>query len=318
MAGGVIKPKKLFKGATIGVMAPSSRMDIERIERSVAKLQDYGFNVFLHPQCQAFDKGSAGTTGEKIKAFHDLFLDPAIDAVMAGRGGSRAIHMLDGLDYELICRHPKLFIGFSDITALHSAIYVQTGLSTVHGADLGRFDPELDLTCAEATVPYLLGDLQGTKWPSNYPMQIHKEGIAEGILFGGNLALLMATRSAGPKYFPDLEGKILIIEDVGEEKTSIDRMMGSLRLAGVFDRVAALVVGQMTNLKDTGTVSFERTIEEIMREHTAGMKGPVVLNAPIGHEHPNIPFPLGIKARLTAPSGGPAQLQLLESPFADA
>lgn len=318
MAGGIIKPKKLFKGATIGVMAPSGFATVERIERGVKGLTSQGFKVQIHPQCSLRDRGSGGTTKEKITALHDIFADPSIDAVWTSRGGSRAMHMLDGIDYELIRKNPKLFIGFSDTTALQSAFYARSNLSTIHGAHLVYFGHEETRLTTEATLSYLLGDWKNDLWPVDYPMQTLHSGESEGALFGGNMQTLMMLLAAGNGYVPDLHGKILVVEDVAEEKRSIDRMFGALRLAGVFDKVAGLIVGQMTGIVDTDTIPFDRTVEEIVLEHTAGIKGPVVLNAPIGHEHPNIPFPLGIKARLMAPAGGSAQLQLLESPFADA
>lgn len=318
MASGLIKPKKLKRGDTIGIMSPSGFATSERLESGIKSLASFGFKVHVHPQCFLRDRGSGGTTQEKITALHDLFADPAIDAVWASRGGSRAMHTLDGLDYDLIRANPKTLIGFSDTTALQSAIYTRSRLSTLHGPHAVYFGFENSRSTIEATLSFLLDDRKDNLWPSDYPTQTLQSGDAEGVLFGGNMLTLVTLMAAGDSYFPDLRGKILIVEDVAEEKRSLDRMFGALRLRGVFDQIAALVVGQMTNIADTDTVPFDRTVEEIVREHTSAMRGPVVLNAPIGHEHPNVPFPIGIRARLTAPANGAPQLQLLESPFSDA
>ncbi len=318
MASGVSKPKKLFKGATIGVMSPSGFATSERLDRGVANLIAQDFKVKVHPQCLLRDYGSGGTTQDKITALHALFVDPSIDAIWASRGGSRAMHMLDGIDYALVRANPKLLIGFSDTTALASALYARSNLSTVHGPHIVYFGFDDSRVTTQTTISFLMGDWQNYGWPLDYPIKILRTGEVEGELFGGNMQTLMALLPAGQSYVPDLQGKILIVEDVAEEKRSLDRMFGALRLAGVFEKIAGLIVGQMTNIADTDTIPFERTLEEIVLEHTVGMKGPIVFNAPIGHEHPNIPFPIGVKARLMAPAGGIAQLQLLESPFADA
>lgn len=313
----LIKPKKLQAGGTIGIMSPSGYMLPERVERGKAQLEALGFNVVVHPQTCSRYYGAAGTTEEKINALHDLFADPAIDIVMTSRGGSRAIHMLDKINYDLIRKNPKIFIGYSDITALLSAFYTKANLCGIHGAQLAGFDPTKNMVTAELTLPFLMGDWSNCVWPQEYPIETLQSGEAEGILFGGNLHLLYALAASGNNYIPDMKGKILIVEDVGEEKRSIDRMFGALRLRGVFNEISGLVVGQMTEIMDTDHIPFERDIADIVREHTQGFKGPIVLNAPIGHEHPNIPFPLGIRAQLTAENNA-ASLKLLESPFSDA
>lgn len=317
---GVIKPNKLKRGDTIGIFGSSTVVDPAQIENSAAQLRAAGFNVLIHPQTYAVDRGSAGTTDEKVAAFHELVADRSVNAILSARGGARALHMLDKIDYDLVKRNPKIIMGFSDVTTLLSAIYVKTGLVTFHTITAGGYHTDRPQISPQKTVPFLMGDWPGLSWPSDYPTEVIRDGDATGALFGGNLHLLMALMTAGDQYVPQWEGKILVVEDVGEEIRSIDRMLGALRLRGIFDQIAGLIVGQMTDITDTSTSGtlFNRTVREVVMEHTAHMKGPVVLNAPIGHEHPNIPFAEGIKARLTAPSNGKAQLQLLESPFADA
>jgi muramoyltetrapeptide carboxypeptidase len=317
MASGLIKPKKLKQGDTIGVMNPSSWAEPSYIEKNVDALRGHGYNVVVHPQCYERDHGAAGTTQQKIDALHEMFSDPSIDAIFALRGGSRALHMLDGIDYSLISRHPKIFIGFSDITVLLSAFYNKANIATFHGLTAANYADQGGEESVAHTLGFLGGNWIKPLWPDKHAETV-RQGDASGVLFGGNLALLMALAASGENYWPDMAGKILIIEDVGEESRAIDRMLGTLRLRGVLDQIAGLVVGYMTDVRDTSYIRFDRSVAEIVMEHTAQMKGPVVLNAPIGHEHQNIPFPIGIRARLTAETNGGAQLQLMESPFADA
>lgn len=315
MARAVIKPKKLPLGGTIGLVGTSSFAMPDYIEAGVRKLQNLGYKVVVHDQCYIRDRGSAGTTQEKISALQDFFVDPTIDAIFSVRGGARAIHMLDGLDYDLIACHPKIFVGLSDVTILSSAIYARSNLVGFHAtmaADIGRNATDVTIN---RTFEFLTGKWQLPLWDDT-PLSL-RAGVTEGRLFGGNLSMLNALFAAGDRYIPDLDDIILVIEDIGEEYRAIDRMIGSLRLRGVFDRIKGLIVGYMTGMKSTDFIPFDRTMEEIVLEHTAQMRGPIVMNAPIGHEYPNIPFPVGIRAHLTAESSGKAQLQLLEGPFSD-
>jgi muramoyltetrapeptide carboxypeptidase len=314
----LIKPKKLKPGDTIGIVGTSSWAEADYVNAGLNGLRACGFEVFVHPNCYKRDHGSMGTTQEKIAAMHDLFSDSDVDAVFALRGGARAIHMLDGLNYPLIAKHPKIFVGFSDVTAPASAIYAKTGMAVFHAMTTTYYGHKDARSSIDATVPFLSGDWEGSRWPSDYPMEVLRAGEATGPLFGGNMILLMALLATGKQYVPDLKGKILVLEEVGEEIRAIDRMLGVFRLHGIFDQLAGLVIGQMTDIRDTGFVPFGFTLQELVLEHAAAVKGPIVFNAPIGHEHPNMPFPMGIKARLSAPQNGTPQLQLLESPFADA
>jgi muramoyltetrapeptide carboxypeptidase len=314
---GLIKPKKLKPGDTIGIVGTSSWAEPDFREAGVNGLRSLGFNVVVHPQCLSRSHGSTGTTQEKISALHDMFADASIDAIFALRGGARAIHMLDGLNYDLIAKHPKIFAGFSDVTPLLMTIFAKTGLVGFHALTTTYYGQEAAKPSIEKTLPFLMGDWQNLQW-SDYPTETLRAGETTGQLVGGNMAMMLATMAADQTYMPDWAGKILVIEDVGEEIRAIDRMLGVLRLNGVFDKIVGLVIGQMTDIRDTGFVPFGMTVQDSVLEHAAAVKGPIVFNAPIGHEHPNIPFPLGVKARLTAPENGKPQLQLLESPFADA
>lgn len=317
MASLLIKPKKLKIGDTIGVFGSSSFIDPEMLEGAANAVRAKGFNVVIHEQCYRRDRGAAGTTQEKINALHDLFADPSIHAVFSGRGGARALHMLDGIDYDLIRSNPKIFMGYSDVTALHAAIYWRAGLITFHGQNINDFSPQRPQTTCAATLPFILGDWVTPLWHAENNVETLCDGDASGVLFGGNLALLYAVLASGAAYEPDWENIILVIEDIGEEIRSIDRMLGAMRLRGIFKKIRGLVVGKMTDLIDKSMFPFDRTVAEIVTEHTGDMKGPIVLNAPIGHEHPNVPFPIGIKVRVTAVTGQSPVLTLLESPFAD-
>lgn len=314
----IIKPKKLPPGGTIGIIGTSSWAMPEYREPGIEALRAKGFQLVLHPQCYQRHHGSAGTTAEKIIALHDMFADPSVDAIFALRGGAGAIHMLNGIDYDLIAGNPKIFAGFSDVTTLLSAIHAQTGLVGFHALTTTYYSKPEAQVSVDATLPFLMGDWQNLQWPIDYPAEVLKAGDVNGILIGGNLITLLATLAAGDSYIGDWQGKILVLEDVGEEIRAIDRMLGVLRLKGVFREIAGLVIGQMTDIRDTSFVPFGRDLRDVVLEHASEIKGPIIFNAPIGHEHPNIPFPVGGLAHVSAPENGRPSLKLLESPFSDA
>lgn len=312
---GLIKPKKLKKGDTIGIVAPSGFWDVSDIDKAAAALKVFGFEVNVHPQCYERDFVAAGTVQQRINGLHDFFADDSVDAIFAMRGGLRGMQLLDGINYDLIKKHPKIFIGYSDATFLLSSLNKRSDLVTFHGLTLSRYLPDKPKDDQEKTLSFL----QGGEWPWADSGETLQPGEAEGILFGGNFSLIVHLLAFKNDLRPDLKNKILLIEDIGEEIRQIDRLMMTLKLAGVFEEIEGLVIGQFTDVRDTGDYyKFNRSAQDIILEHLAGWNKPVVFNAPFGHGKPNLPFPIGIKARLTAPSGGKAQIQLLESPFADA
>lgn len=286
-----IKPPALNKGDTIGIFAPSSYVEKERVETGKRLLEEKGYNVYIHPQSHARHNQSAGTSEEKISALHDLFKDPAIKAIMAAGGGNRAMHILGEIDYGLIAANPKIFIGFSDITTLLNAIYTKTGLITFHGPVLTTLEK---IDCFNGLLKLLSGNF------TNYPMencQTLKSGNAAGQLIGGNLNLLHYL--AGGKYMTLPDRAILFLEDTDEELSHIDKMLLHLKHNGIFDKISGLICGEFSNLKDSGR-PFGFTMDDLLLEHTKEYDIPVVTNAPFGHGKVLYTMPVGITASLTA------------------
>jgi len=283
-------PPSLKPGDTIGVMAPSSKIPRPDIEAGVAYMQDRGYKVFIHPQTYLYADGDedtasqyAGTVREKVDALHDLVRNPEINAVFFATGGTRALTILDSIDYKLIAANPKIYLGFSDHTALLNAIAAKSGLVTYHGPTFKRIpkNEPMDfnlrlLQGLEKTIP--LGDVQ----------TIHA-GTATGKLIGGNLSLL---RALNDHDFPDLKGAIFFMEEIKEELSTVERHLCAMRRNGLFNKVGALIFGQFTDMTDTGT-PFGMTMEDIIREHTDGLKIPVLMNASFGHVPTLRTFPIG-------------------------
>lgn len=321
-----VKPKKLKKGDTIALVAPSSWCAPEDSQNTKAELEKLGYVVYVHEQCNARDHMSAGTPEQKVAALHDVFSNPDIDAVFCLRGGYQTLNIIDRLDYELIKKNPKILIGYSDITALHMTMLHRSDLVSFHGTNgrsfgsLSEDDPELiseNKNSLEA-LEFLSGNVPDNLF-HDYPVKIIQPGVASGKLIGGNMQLLCSMLEAGSKYCPPLDKKILIIEDIGEEITKIERQFSAWRLRGIFKNVAGLIIGHMTDIKDTPgrAGSFVYDMEAIIRRHTYEVAGPVIMNAPFGHALPNYIFPQGVMAELSAEKGV-SVLKLLESPFSDA
>lgn len=287
------RPKALKPGDTIGILAPSSYIESDRLDAGVAVLRELGFEVSIHPQTLAREGQSAGTAVEKVAALHESILDPSIRAIMAAGGGNRGAQILPLLDYSLISSHPKLYIGFSDSTAILAGLAAKTGLISCHGPVVKTL-PTLDQAALSAFSTLLSG-----KIPS-YPMNDAKmliAGQAEGRLFGGTLSVLCALQGTG--FLPDLTGAILYLEDTGEELSRFDRMLWQMKTATPFSRLGGLVFGQIGLPDETGR-PFGFTLEDIITEHTRGLSIPVVMNAPFGHVDRAFPLPFGSVASLTA------------------
>jgi muramoyltetrapeptide carboxypeptidase len=288
-----IYPDPLKPGDTIGVIAPSSIHDVNMLTPATEFLESKGFKVEIHPQASMTHGQFAGTPEDKAKAIHDYFENPDIRAIFCTRGGNGAVHLLDKLDYDLIARNPKIFIGFSDITALLHAMNVKTGLITYHGpvlACLSRPNPANRIE--SRWVDHMLGVLTGQE----YTLDIggDKDIEAEGTIYGGNLSVFQTL--IGTPYAPDMDKAILFLEDCNDHLSRYDRMCGHLKQAGWFDNLSAVLIGEFLQTQDNPERPFGFTIEEIIREKAPQV--PCLTGVPIGHGLKLCTLPIGAKAIL--------------------
>jgi muramoyltetrapeptide carboxypeptidase len=303
-------PPSLQPGDTIAIMAPSSKAGSAAIAKARKKLEQLGFRVRIHPQTFARDKQSAGTPKQKAAALHKLFADPEVKAIFAARGGNGAGHMLELLDYDLIRRNPKIFMGYSDVTALHAAIHAKTGLVTFHGPNFSSFS-RAEMTAKQIRQCFNL--FAGTETDLPFAKaRVLRGGSAKGKLVGGNLSLLVSL--LGTPYMPKMDGAILYVEDCCDEISRFDRMFLQLRNAGVFDKISGLIVGQFTDITDSGKTPFARKLPQVIGEATQGKKFPVVVNAPFGHGKDIPAYPFGAKAVLDASGKKKPTLSLTKPP----
>lgn len=281
-----IYPAALKSGDKIGVIAPSSICNADFLTPGVEYLKANGFEVMLHDQTSCQYNQFSGTPEEKISALHDYFADPSIKAIFCTRGGNGCVHLLDKIDYDLIAANPKILIGFSDITSLLHAIYAKTGLITFHGPTVSMIR-KLEPQWAKQMLSVLTGE-------SN-EVELGDKGNAEGILFGGNVSVFQTL--IGTPYLPDLSQAILFLEDVHDHLSRYDRMTGHMKLAGLFDDLNAMIIGEFMDTQDNSERPFGFTIEEIISSKVTD-GAPCLANAPIGHGQKLCTLPIGAPAVL--------------------
>lgn len=291
--------KTLAPGALIGVIAPAGPAQPESLAAVPALYERFGYRVRIFPGCALRTGYLAGDDDARLADIHAALADDELAAIHCMRGGYGALRLLGGIDPLLLRAHPKLLIGYSDITALH-ALWALHGLPTLHApmatSDLIRPGREAD---AQALFALLRGGLRaGTvlaptllQSDPNEP-RVCVPGRVRGRLIGGNLSLvaaLLGTRWAWPA-----EGAILFLEDVSEELYRVDRLLTQLRLAGVLGAVAGFVLGSFTESESP---------DALLREFLLPLGKPVLGGWPSGHGTPNLPLPLGVMADLDAQAG---------------
>lgn len=306
-----MKPDRLRKGDTIGIVSPARWMDEEELRKTSAVFEQMGFQVRIAPQNLLRQNQFSGSANEQARAVEEMFSEPQIRAIVCARGGYGTLRIVDLLDYDLIAGNPKIFMGYSDITALLISIWQKTGLVTFHGPMLHSFTDKAD----PFTLRYLRHSLSDplpyqVAFDSASRVRTLRPGMAEGELFGGNLSILVNLIGT-PNDF-DTRGMILFIEDVDEYYYSLERMLLHLKRSGKFDEIAGLIVGEMVNMKDN-EVLFGKDVAGIVMDVLGDSHFPVIMNFPCGHGNEQLTIPISVKARLECSREG-SHFSLLESP----
>lgn len=293
-----IRPKRLQQGDTIGIVAPSSPPNQENLERSLAFLEQLGLKWKFGQHVTSINGYLAGTDDERLQDLEDMFADPSISGIICAGGGYGSARYTDRLDLQLIRENPKVFWGFSDITFLHTAMGLYSNLVTFHGPMLASCvgkDSFSDLSAKMFLQLFEPMELHYTEEIS--PLTAIAGGSAQGELVGGNLSLLADT--IGTKFEIDTKGKLLFIEDVGEEPYRVDGMLNQLRMAGKLADAAGIVIGDFSEAepkKQQRTLS----LDDVFSHYLGGLKKPVVEGFKIGHCEPHFAIPLGALAKLDA------------------
>ena len=313
---GPLKPRRLFQGATVGLVSPASATWVSD-ELAIVKEFLAALGLKVREGRHVMDRYGylAGTDKARAEDINAMFADDSVDAILCVRGGWGSNRILSLLDYKAIAAHPKVILGYSDITALLNAIHARTGLVTFHGpVGVSTWTP----FSLEAMRRVLF---QGEAVTMENPrregegivvtkdrVQTLTPGKARGRLLGGNLTVL--TAMLGSDYLPDWSGAILFLEDTNESVYRIDRMLTQLKLAGVLDKVGGVIFGKCTKCNPGEGSYGSLTLEEVLNDHLLPLKVPAWRGAMIGHVDSQFTVPVGLRAEIDA---GRGTITLLES-----
>lgn len=302
-------PRFLSPGDTIGVIAPASAAPRSPIIRGVNYLVSRGYHVKNAASLVKRKYYLAGSDEERKRILEEFVLDPEVAGVFCARGGYGVLRILDRLDYSRLGKvTPKMIVGYSDITGLHLALLSRLGWIGYSGpmvaSDLGNnFDPFSERwfwrIISQHPYPLVLEN------PEDEEMHVWRSGIAEGTLLGGCLSII--TVLLGTPYLPPLKGTILLIEDIGEKTYRLDKQLQALRLHGVFDQIAGLLIGRFVKcFPRNSALSF--TLEELLKDVIGAYDFPVITNLAYGHIRRRLTIPIGARVRLET---DPVQVTIL-------
>ena len=283
-------PPYLQKGDTIAIIAPAGILKNKKdvIAKAKTLAESWGLKVVYGKHLFTQGNHFAGTDKERASDFQKALDNPNIKAIWAARGGYGTVRILDRLDFDKFKESPKWVIGYSDITALHSHIHT-LGIETLHGI-MGTSLAD-DLNEIKESVATFKAALFGSNLSYILPVNAkNRNGEATGKMIGGNISILYSM--LGSKSQMDTTDKILFIEEIGEYKYSIDRMLQSLKRAGFFENCKGLVIGDISNIKKN-TTTWGKSIEQLILDVVSEYDFPVLFNFPEGHEKDNRALILG-------------------------
>ena len=271
----------LKKGDLVGVAAPGARFEKTRLDQGIKCLKSMGFEVKVPAGIFDQKRYLAGDDQSRAQVIHDLAADPDIKGIICARGGFGAMRALSCLDWNLIETHPKLFVGFSDATALLTTVMQRAKIGVVHGPNLVSL-AEADPVTRTAFLDAVTGRMNGVSIDRGVCVA---PGRAKGILTGGNLATL--THLLGTKFAPDFSESVVFLEDVREPAYKIDRMLTQMKLAGVFDGIRAVITGTFEQC------DHPEYLPEIFAEIFGEYQVPVLMGLDAGHGAVNLSLPMG-------------------------
>jgi len=288
-------PKFLKAGDTIGLVCPAGFMSMDRVQTCINTLQEWGFKAKVGLTVGSNSQNYfSGTDEGRLQDFQSMIDDKDVDAVLCARGGYGLTRIIDQIKFKKFVKHPKWIIGFSDVTVLHAHIYSNYKIATLHAPMAGAFN---DGGFENEYVGSLRDALVGKKADYHFaPHHFNKKGKASGELVGGNLALL--THLCGTRSDIQTKNKILFLEDVGEYLYNIDRMMYQLKRTGKFERLAGLLIGGFTDMKDTER-PFGKEVYELINDIVTHYDFPIAFGFPVSHGKENYALKIGVQYELS-------------------
>ena len=302
-----VKPPALRPGDTIGIVAPASNIQRADLEAGCAALARAGYRTFYFDSILERDLYFAGSAARRAGELEQMFERDDIRAILCARGGYGANYLLSHLDLARIKAHPKIFIGYSDITTLLTHFLDSAGLAVFHGPMAAKDWAHTDGVDSNSWQSAISG---GERWnvPLNPEVIALAEGEAEGILYGGCLSILVA--SLGTRYAIKTAGTILFLEDIAAKPFQVDRMLMQLKLGGYFDDVRGIVFGEMLDCFQSRDQDY--TLREVVRRIVGDLGVPVAFGVKSGHvTSGNITLPFGVRAKLSV-QGAQVTIEIAE------
>lgn len=298
----IIKPKRLQKGDKLGLIAPGGFITEAELKTSVDNLESLGFKVVFTNNILSRNGYLAGTDEQRASDLNEMFSRNDIDGIVAARGGYGCTRILPLIDYNLIKKNPKVLIGYSDITALHIAIYSRTGLVSFHGpVGISTFN-EYSIRNLMNVLVYPFENLtlhnaedEGSISPKSFTV---KSGNSSGILIGGNLSLMVSL--IGTPYDFGSSGKLIFIEEVGENPYRIDRMLTQMIQAGKFDNASGIILGEFIDCEPKKDDLNSFSLKEVLYRCLYNLNVPVIYGMSFGHIKNKLTLPIGIKAEFNS------------------
>ncbi|MYL48917.1 LD-carboxypeptidase [Halobacillus litoralis] len=291
----MMKPERLNQGDTVGVIAPASPPDLKNLDKGLSFLESLGLKVKLGDHVKEKHGYLAGNDEERLEDFHQMFQDPDVAAIFCAGGGYGTGRIVSTIDYATVKANPKIFWGYSDITCLHTAIRQETGLVTFHGpmlcSDNGKedFDTESEKMFQQLLEPEVIHYDERLS-----PLEVIAEGEASGEVVGGNLSLLV--NGMGTPYEIDTKGKLLLMEDVGEQPYRLDSFFNQLKLAGKLEDAAGIILGDFSGSETEDGL----TLSQVFEDYFSQLNKPVIAGFKMGHCLPHYSIPFGTDAVLSS------------------
>ncbi len=307
------KARPLTPGDLIGVISPASPPKPEKedqYQQGLAYLRGLGYRLLEGRHVLDHYGYLAGTDEDRAADLNAMFRNPKVKAIFCSRGGYGTPRLLDLIDYEAVRKHPKILVGYSDITSLQLALHARSGLVSFSG-------PMVAVEMGKGILPFTekhFWSLMTTSTRSvlkgaagEYQPRIYHGGRGEGRLLGGCLSLINPL--IGTPYQPDFSGAILVLEDIGEDVYGIDRYLVQLRYAGILNQLNGLIFGQFLDMESGDKSEPSLPLEEVLEKYTRDLRIPILGNFPYGHQAFKYTLPFGCQVRLDADKG---TLRLLE------
>ena len=276
-----IRPRKLEAGARIGIVNPAYWLEPERMQRAVDVFRDLGYELVLGKTTSLQENKCAGSPEQRAADIMAMFEDPTINAIICARGGYGGNRVLPLLDYDVIRKNPKIFVGYSDITGFLTSFAQKSGLVSFHGPMLSTYGKQTIQYNLDMFHLLLSGqsNIRITSPPACKARTL-KPGTASGLLWGGNLSLVNERLGTADQI--DTAGSILLLEDIDEQLYAFERMMLHLKNSGSLDRINGLLIGEMLEMGDS-KVPFGKNTDEIVLDVCGDLDIPIISNFPCGH-----------------------------------